>query len=138
VAHPVNPPHLVPIVELCPAPWTAKKTVDAARRIYEDIGQVPILVKKEIEGFILNRLQGALLAEAFRLIGAGYVSTADLERQIGVFVEHYNHCRYHESIGNLTPADVYLGRGAAILERREAIKRKSIAHRRLLHRQANA
>jgi 3-hydroxyacyl-CoA dehydrogenase len=82
VAHPVNPPHLVPIVELCPAPWTAKKTVDAARRIYEDIGQVPILVKKEIEGFILNRLQGALLAEAFRLIGAGYVSTADLDKTI--------------------------------------------------------
>ena len=69
VAHPVNPPHLVPIVELCPAPWTAPKTVSAARRIYERVGQVPILVRREIEGFILNRLQGALLAEAFRLIG---------------------------------------------------------------------
>jgi len=82
VAHPVNPPHLVPIVELCPAPWTARKTVETARRIYEEIGQVPILVRKEIEGFILNRLQGALLAEAFRLIGAGYVSAADLDKTI--------------------------------------------------------
>lgn len=82
VAHPVNPPHLVPIVELCPAPWTARKTVSAARRIYERVGQVPILVRKEIEGFILNRLQGALLAEAFRLIGAGYVSAADLDKTI--------------------------------------------------------
>jgi 3-hydroxyacyl-CoA dehydrogenase len=82
VAHPVNPPHLVPIVELCPAPWTSAKTVGAARRTYEEIGQVPILVRKEIEGFILNRLQGALLAEAFRLVGAGYVSAADLDKTI--------------------------------------------------------
>lgn len=82
VAHPVNPPHLVPIVELCPAPWTARKTVAAARRIYEGVGQVPILVRREIEGFVLNRLQGALLAEAFRLIGAGYVSAADLDKTI--------------------------------------------------------
>ena len=82
VAHPVNPPHLVPIVELSPAPWTSRKTVAAARKIYERIGQVPILVRKEIEGFILNRLQGALLAEAFRLVGAGYVSAADLDKTI--------------------------------------------------------
>jgi 3-hydroxyacyl-CoA dehydrogenase len=82
VAHPVNPPHLVPIVELCPAPWTSRNSVAAARRIYERVGQVPILVRKEIEGFILNRLQGALLAEAFRLIGAGYVSAADLDKTI--------------------------------------------------------
>jgi len=82
VAHPVNPPHLVPIVELCPAPWTSRKTVDAARRLYQRLGQVPILVRREVEGFILNRLQGALLAEAFRLIGAGYVSAADLDRTI--------------------------------------------------------
>ena len=82
VAHPVNPPHLVPIVELCPAPWTSKAAVAAARRIYERVGQVPILVRKEIEGFVLNRLQGALLAEAFRLIGAGVVSAADLDKTI--------------------------------------------------------
>ena len=73
-----------------------------------------------------------------RVLLENYFLPGDLERQIGVFVDHYNHRRYHESIGNLTPADVYLGRGAAILERREAIKRKSIYHRRLLHQQATA
>jgi len=73
-----------------------------------------------------------------RVLLENYFLPGDLERQIGAFVEHYNHRRYHEGIGNLTPADVYLGRGAAILERREAIKRKSIEHRRLLHQQANA
>jgi len=62
----------------------------------------------------------------------------DLERRIGEFVDHYSHRRYQESIGNLTPADVYLRHGASILERREAIKRKSIEHRRLLHQQATA
>jgi L-gulonate 3-dehydrogenase len=82
VAHPVNPPHLVPLVELCPAPWTSDETVAKARRVYERIGQVPILVKKEIEGFILNRLQGALLAEAFRLAGEGYCSAEDLDKTI--------------------------------------------------------
>jgi 3-hydroxyacyl-CoA dehydrogenase len=82
VAHPVNPPHLVPLVELCPAPWTSEETVAAARRIYETLGQVPITVTKEIEGFILNRLQGALLAEAFRLAGEGYCSPEDLDKTI--------------------------------------------------------
>ena len=49
------------------------------------------------------------------------------------FVEHYNHLRAHESLGNLTPADVYFGRGEAILLERERIKRKTIQNRRLLH-----
>jgi L-gulonate 3-dehydrogenase len=82
VAHPVNPPHLVPIVELCPAPWTSGETMTEARRIYEAIGQVPITVNREVEGFILNRLQGALLAEAFRLVEDGYVSAEDLDKTI--------------------------------------------------------
>jgi len=73
-----------------------------------------------------------------RVLLENYFLPGDLERQIGAFVDHYNHRRYHESIGNLIPADVYLGRGAAILERREAIKRKSIEHRRLLHQQTTA
>ncbi|MBI4366888.1 MAG: 3-hydroxyacyl-CoA dehydrogenase, partial [Deltaproteobacteria bacterium] len=63
VAHPVNPPHLVPLVELVGAPWTAPETIAQAKTIYEAVGQVPILVKREIEGFILNRLQAVLLSE---------------------------------------------------------------------------
>jgi 3-hydroxyacyl-CoA dehydrogenase len=82
VAHPVNPPHLVPLVELCGAPWTAPETIARARRIYESIGQVPIIVNREIEGFVLNRLQGALLAEAFRLVGEGVVSPQDLDKTL--------------------------------------------------------
>jgi 3-hydroxyacyl-CoA dehydrogenase len=82
VAHPVNPPHLVPLVELCPAPWTARETVERARAIYESVEQVPISVNREIEGFVLNRLQGALLAEAFRLVGEGVVSPQDLDKTV--------------------------------------------------------
>ncbi|KAA0075079.1 3-hydroxyacyl-CoA dehydrogenase [Tardiphaga sp. P9-11] len=82
VGHPVNPPHLVPLVELCGAPWTAQQTVDRAREVYREIGQVPVTVNREINGFILNRLQGALLAEAFRLVGEGYVSAEDLDHTV--------------------------------------------------------
>jgi hypothetical protein len=58
----------------------------------------------------------------------------DLEAQINAFVDHYNNQRYHEAIGNLTPADVYFGRGNTILLERERIKRQTIQHRRLNHR----
>lgn len=73
-----------------------------------------------------------------RILLENYFLPGDLEAKIGSFVDHYNQCRYHESIGNLTPADVYTGRGQATLDRRDAIKRKTIEHRRLLHRQATA
>ncbi|MBO1075033.1 3-hydroxyacyl-CoA dehydrogenase [Roseomonas marmotae] len=79
IGHPVNPPHLIPLVELSGAEWTAPEILTRARGIYEAIGQVPITVLKEIEGFILNRLQGALLAEAFRLTSEGYVTPGDLD-----------------------------------------------------------
>jgi len=62
-----------------------------------------------------------------------YYVPGDLERQVAAFVEHYNHSRYHESLGNLTPADVYFGRGETILLERERIKRQTIANRRLQH-----
>ncbi len=82
VAHPVNPPHLVPVVELCGAPWTSADTIERARAIYTEIGQVPVTVRREIDGFVLNRLQAALLAEAFRLVSEGYVSPQDLDHTI--------------------------------------------------------
>ena len=50
------------------------------------------------------------------------------------FIERYNHARYHESLDNLTPADVYFGQAERILLERERIKRKTIANRRLQHR----
>jgi 3-hydroxyacyl-CoA dehydrogenase len=82
VAHPVNPPHLVPVVELCGAPWTSPAVIERAQRVYAELGQVPIIVRREIDGFILNRLQGALLAEAMRLVGEGYVSPQDLDKTV--------------------------------------------------------
>ena len=82
VAHPVNPPHLIPVVELCGAPWTAQATIERAHAIMTDVGQVPIVVRRELDGFILNRLQGALLTEAMRLVEEGYVSPEDLDKTI--------------------------------------------------------
>lgn len=82
IAHPVNPPHTVPIVELCGAPWTSPDVIRRAREIYDAVGQVPIEVKKEIDGFILNRMQAVLLSEALRLVGDGYCSAEDLDKTI--------------------------------------------------------
>ena len=82
VGHPVNPPHLIPVVELCGAPWTEADALDRAAAVYRAVGQVPVLVRREVEGFVLNRLQGALLAEAFRLVADGVVSPEDLDRTV--------------------------------------------------------
>nr|WP_232481070.1 IS3 family transposase [Roseomonas sp. KE2513] len=76
-------------------------------------------------------LKNQILLENYYLPGA-------LEAQIEAFVEHYNHQRYHESLQNLTPADVYLGRGQTILLERERIKRQTIQQRRLLHQRQAA
>ena len=62
----------------------------------------------------------------------------DLERAVSDFVEHYNHHRYHESLDNLTPADVYFRRGQRIIDMRKEIKRRTIEQRRKLHLQAVA
>lgn len=82
IAHPVNPPHVVPIVELCGSPWTDGQVVARARAIYDSVGQVSVEVKKEVDGFILNRMQAVLLSEAFRLVSEGYVTAEDLDKTI--------------------------------------------------------
>ena len=73
-----------------------------------------------------------------RILLENYYLPGDLEAEIGAFVADYNHLRYHESLRNLTPADVDLGRGQSILIERERIKRQTIATRRLLHRRQAA
>jgi putative transposase len=73
-----------------------------------------------------------------RILLEHYFLPGDLERQIGAFVDYYNNRRYHESLGNLTPADVYHGRGAQILQTREEIKKETIRQRRLQHQAAPA
>ena len=82
VAHPVNPPHLVPVVELCGAPWTSPETIARAREVMTAVGQTPVTIHDERDGFVLNRLQGALLSEAMRLVGEGVVSPEDLDRTV--------------------------------------------------------
>ncbi|GBD42567.1 L-carnitine dehydrogenase [bacterium HR40] len=82
VAHPVNPPHLVPLVELVPAPWTESDTLARAREILQACGMVPVELRREIEGFVLNRLQGALLREAFALVAEGYITVEDCDRVV--------------------------------------------------------
>jgi putative transposase len=73
-----------------------------------------------------------------RILLENYYLPGDLERAVADFVEHYNHRRYHESLDNLTPADVYFGRGQRILEMRTEIKRKTIEQRRRSHLEAVA
>lgn len=82
VAHPVNPPHLIPLVELCGNGETAEQTLAAATSFLADIGQTPVRLHREIEGFLLNRLQWALLGEAMHLVGEGLCSPEDIDRVI--------------------------------------------------------
>lgn len=79
VAHPVNPPHVVPIVELCPSPDTAPWAMDRAEALMRAVGQVPARLTREVDGFVLNRLQAVLLAEALRLVSEGVVSVEGLD-----------------------------------------------------------
>ena len=67
-----------------------------------------------------------------------YFMPGDLETQIEAFVDHYNHQRDHESLSNVTPADLYFGRHKAILQQRERIQRETLEARRLHHRQRAA
>jgi 3-hydroxyacyl-CoA dehydrogenase len=82
IAHPVNPPYLVPVVEICGAPWTGTSTIQKTWDLMMQIEQRPVHVKKELEGFILNRLQGALLRESFRLVQEGYVDVDGLDATV--------------------------------------------------------
>jgi 3-hydroxyacyl-CoA dehydrogenase len=79
VAHPINPPHLIPLVELVPAPWTSPAVVSATETLMRRVGQTPIRLKREISGFVANRLQSAVLAEAFRLVEDGVCDVAEVD-----------------------------------------------------------
>ena len=79
VAHPINPPSVTPLVELCPAPWTDNAVVEWVFELMTRAGQSPIKLKKEVSGFIANRLQGALLTMALRLVEDGICSAEDVD-----------------------------------------------------------
>ncbi len=79
VVHPINPPYLVPAAEVVPAPWTDPAVVERAANFLRAAGHAPIVMKREIDGFVMNRLQGALLEEAFRLVDQGYAGVEDVD-----------------------------------------------------------
>lgn len=79
VVHPINPPYLIPAVEVVPAPWTDPAIVERTRALMTAAGQAPIVMKRELDGFVMNRMQGALLEEAFRLVADGYASVEDVD-----------------------------------------------------------
>lgn len=79
VVHPINPPYLVPAVEVVPSPWTDAAVMDQTAKLMRAIGQAPIVMKREIDGFVMNRMQGALLEEAFRMVADGYASVEDID-----------------------------------------------------------
>jgi 3-hydroxypropionate dehydrogenase (NADP+) len=82
VAHPWNPVHLVPLVELSPSPVTSQKTIDKTYRLMEDIGRVPVVLKKEVPGFIANRLSAVLWREALSLADQGVASVEDIDKAV--------------------------------------------------------
>ena len=79
VAHPINPPYLVPVVEVVPAPWTDPEVVARTTEFLRGADHSPVVMKRELDGFLINRMQGALLEEAFRLVADGYASVEEVD-----------------------------------------------------------
>jgi 3-hydroxyacyl-CoA dehydrogenase len=79
VAHPINPPFVTPLVELCPAPWTDPAVVDRTHALMLAAGQAPIRLQREVQGFVANRMQGALIGAALRMVADGVVSVEDVD-----------------------------------------------------------
>ena len=79
VAHPFNPPHLVPLVELLPSSSTTPAALEATRALMLRLGQTPVVIRKAVPGYVANRLQAAIVNEAMHLVGEGVISAADLD-----------------------------------------------------------
>ena len=79
VAHPINPPYVTPLVELCPAPWTDPAVVDRTHDLMTRVGQAPIRLRREVQGFVANRMQAALIGAALRMVKDGVASAADVD-----------------------------------------------------------
>jgi L-gulonate 3-dehydrogenase len=79
VAHPVNPPHVIPVVEIVPGKETAPAIVTVVRQFFSDLGQMPITLRFHVPGFLLNRLQAAILREAIYLVESGVADLEDID-----------------------------------------------------------
>jgi 3-hydroxyacyl-CoA dehydrogenase len=82
VGHPGNPPYLLPVVEVVPSPLTADAIVRQAVEVYRTTGLRPVLVRREVDGFLFNRLQGALLREAYCLVRDGIATVDDIDEVV--------------------------------------------------------
>ena len=82
VAHPWNPVHLVPLVELSPSLETSNETLNTTYKLMEDIGRIPVVLKKEVPGFIANRLSAVLWREALNLADLGVASVEDIDKAV--------------------------------------------------------
>jgi 3-hydroxyacyl-CoA dehydrogenase len=82
VVHPATPPHLLPVTEICPAPFTTQTVTDATFAFMERCGQVPVLIRFEQSSFVLNRLQAALVVEMLRCLNSGIISAGDIDKII--------------------------------------------------------
>ena len=82
IGHPFNPVYLLPLVEIVPGKKTSEKSLKIANKFYKSISMNPILLKKELPGYLSDRLQEALWREALHIINDGYATTEDLDRAI--------------------------------------------------------
>ncbi|MDC3120212.1 3-hydroxyacyl-CoA dehydrogenase NAD-binding domain-containing protein [Candidatus Pelagibacter sp.] len=82
IGHPFNPVYLLPAVEIVPGKKTSKKFINQAKKFYQSISMNPIMIKKELPGYLSDRLQEALWREGLHIINEGYATTKDLDRAI--------------------------------------------------------
>ncbi|EXJ83633.1 3-hydroxyacyl-CoA dehydrogenase [Capronia coronata CBS 617.96] len=82
IGHPFNPPHLIPLVEVVPHAGTTPAIITTAMAFYRALGKRPVLIRKEVPGFVANRLQAAINAEAYSLISRGVISAEDLDTAV--------------------------------------------------------
>ncbi len=80
VMHPTTPPYLAPLTEIFCTPWTTEEALQFAEKIMAEVGQVTVRVNKEIDGYVLNRIQAAVVGEALHLVGEGVITAADLDK----------------------------------------------------------
>ncbi len=80
--HWFNPPHIVPTVEVVKSPWTSDATMDTTYTLLEDIGKVPVKINREIPGFLINRVQMAMIREILDLYDKGIASASDIDKAI--------------------------------------------------------
>jgi L-gulonate 3-dehydrogenase len=156
VVHPINPPYLVPAAEIVPAPWTGEAVVAETASLLKRAGHKPIVMRRELDGFVMNRMQGALLEEAFRLVADGYASPEDIDVGIreglalrwsfmGPFetidlnapggVRDYVE-RYQAIYERITPTQMRrVDWAGPVLERVEQARREALAEKDLVDRQ---